>query len=109
MKKANIVLDNKSSGLSIIEKMDFENVDMVQDVLFCAFHPDELGEDDQLDDRYMALWHIFLVSVGWTDNEYWEEFKSRPRKCPGCGEMMDKDGNHVDDDSDVKSPNSKPN
>jgi hypothetical protein len=105
MKKANIVLDNKSTGLTIIEKMSFERVDAVQDALGFAFHPDELDEDDELDERYLALWHVFLATVGWTDNEYWAEYKSRShlRNCPDCGKLMDKEGDHVDENGKPKN------
>jgi hypothetical protein len=118
MKKANIVLDNQSTGLTIIEKMSFEDVDVVFDVLHDVFHPNGLDEDkdEHPDARFLALWTLFLSSVGWTDDEYWEEWKSRPHHCHDCGAQIDKDGNHIDEDGVVINkddkqapPASKPN
>jgi hypothetical protein len=113
MRKANILLDNQSTGLTIIEKMDFESVDNVHSALLFAFHPEELGEDEFFDDRFMALWHIFLASVGWTDDEFWSEYKSRPHNCPSCGVKTNAEGDHVDNDGNVVKnetpPESKPN
>lgn len=117
MKKANIVLDNKSTGLTIIEKMDYEGIDAFHDALCFAFYPDGIKDDDEdLDVRFLALWNIFLSSVGWTEDEYWDAYKLRPRHCPDCGTLMDKDGNHVDkngvliDEDDGQTPSeSKPN
>lgn len=85
MKKANILLDDQSSGLTIIEKMDFEYIDAFHDAICYAFHPNGIGEDEPLDDRFMALWTIFLYSVGWTEEEFWEEYRIHfPRKCEKC-------------------------
>ncbi len=112
MKKANIVLDNQSTGLTIIEKMDYDGIDSVHDALCFAFYPDGISEDEDLDDRFMALWTLFLASVGWTEDEYWKEYHSRPRHCHGCGSLMDKDGHHLDDDKtkeDQTPSENKPN
>lgn len=52
-----------------------------------------------------------MVSVGWTEDEYWEEYRGHPRYCRDCGEPIDKDGNHIDE-SDLKKdtpPESKSN
>jgi hypothetical protein len=111
MKRANIVLDKHSTGMTIIEKMDFDKVNAVQDALLFAFHPEELGEEDQLDSRYLALWNIFLASVGWTEDEFWEEFKARPNHCPDCGKLTDADGDHLDeeDEHSLKEDKTPPN
>jgi hypothetical protein len=113
MSRDKLLAQAKAEGLAVVEKMDFEDVDMVQDTLFVAFHPDpdEIGEDGELDNRYLALWHIFLTSVGWTDAEYWQEYKTRPHHCPDCGELTDCDGDHVDEEDlelpKIPSPESK--
>ena len=79
MKTANLF--NDSIGLTIIKKMDYDGVDAVHDALGYAFHPDGVDDDEGLDDRFMALWTIFLSSVGWNEEDYWDEYKSRPNKC----------------------------
>ena len=96
MKKANILIDNQPSGFTIIEKMDFECVDAFNDALNFAFYPDGIDDDEDLDVRFLALWHLFLSSVGWTEDEFWETYKSRPCKCGKCGVQMDNDGNPID-------------
>jgi hypothetical protein len=72
-----------------IPKMAFEDVDMVNDVLFSAFHPDGLEEDEQVNDRFLALFTVFLAAVGWTEAEYWEVIHERQHTCPHCGSMQD--------------------
>jgi hypothetical protein len=79
MKTANLF--NDSIGLTIIKKMEFEGVDAVHDALFFAFHPTEIDDDEDLDDRFMALWTLFLAAVGWNEEDYWDEYRSRPNKC----------------------------
>jgi hypothetical protein len=108
MKKANIVLDEQSTGLTIIERMDFERIDAFFDVLHDTFHPNE--SPDEFDVRFISFWKLFLVSVGWTENEFWDEWDKRPHTCKDCGAHMDEDGNHVDDVSNPQTPpESKPN
>lgn len=114
MKKANIVLDNQSTGLTIIEKMDYEGLDAFHDALCFAFYPNGIDDEEDLDVRFLALWHIFLSSVGWTEDEFWDEYKSRPRHCHDCGALIDRDGNHIDDEDIIGNdentpPESKPN
>jgi len=117
MKKANIMLDDKSTGLTIIEKMDFDKVNAVQHALGYAFIPEDLGENDNIDNRFFALWHIFLVTVGWTEDEYWAAHKAQDHNhCPDCGAPTDEDGEHGDGDDEeinklkvVEPSESKPN
>jgi hypothetical protein len=82
MKKENILIDAKSAGLTVIEKMDFDDIDSVQDTLYYVFHQN----DDNLDPRFLALWTMFLVSVGWTEDEYFNELKNRRENytCDDC-------------------------
>lgn len=109
MKKANILLDEQSTGLTIIEKMDFESVDDVHSALLFSFHPTPLEDDEMLDDRFVALWILFLASVGWTEDEFWVEYKSRSHdKCPKCGseeiEQSNSDGYTSADKSETPDP-----
>lgn len=82
MKTANLF--NDSIGLTIIKKMDYDGIDAVHGALLFAFHPSKLDEDEELDDRFLSLWTLFLVSVGWSEEEYWSEWNSRPHECT-CG------------------------
>lgn len=95
MKKANIVLDGHSTGVTIIEKMDFADVDCVFDVLMDSFHPGGL-KDEEPDVRFLSIWRLFLISVGWTEDEYWDEWHSLPHTCPDCGEIMVSDSKPED-------------
>ena len=70
-------------------------MDFVQDALFIAFHPHEVDEEGP-DERYLALWTLFLASVGWTDHEYWAEWQSRPHPCNDCGETHDEDDENLE-------------
>jgi hypothetical protein len=80
MKTANLF--NDSIGLTIIKKMDYDGIDAVHNALCFAFYPHGMDDDDEdLDDRFMALWTIFLSSVGWNEGDYWEEYHSRPHTC----------------------------
>lgn len=79
------LIENLSDNLTIIQKIPFEGVDAVFDSLHFAFHPD--GFDDvELDDRLAALWKLFLVSAGWTEDEFWAEwdFRSENHVCDKC-------------------------
>jgi hypothetical protein len=96
---------NKKKSLKknvlVIEKMDFESVDNVFDALHFAFHPQGMDNPDyELDIRCLALWTLFLTSAGWTEDEFWAEFESRPQGniCQDCGGLIDDSGHHVGDD-----------
>lgn len=90
MKKENILIDAKSAGLTVIEKMDFDDIDSVQDILYYAFHQDRCDED--LDTRFLAIWNIFLSCVGWTEDEYFAVLNERKKNhvCEGCKAKQDK-------------------
>jgi len=103
--------DVVEEGFTKIKKMDFELVDTFQSTLAFVFFPeglDVVDDTDDVNDRYLALWHIFLATVGWTDNEYWAEYKVRPHHCHDCGSLIEND-EHVDEDDalDLKVPGAK--
>jgi len=100
MKKANITLDGDSTGLTIIEKMDFEGIDAVHDALCFAFYPDGIDGDDQIDNRFISLWYMLLASTGWTEDEYWEEQKAQSHSCPDCGNEMHANEDDLDEDEE---------
>jgi len=108
MKKANIMLDDKSTGLTIVEKADFLGVDAIHDALCFAFYPDGIGDEEEISDKFMALWHISLATLGWTEDEFWEEFNMHRETCPDCGGKMD-DLTEVKVDGKDAPPESKPN
>jgi hypothetical protein len=66
--------------------MDFEGVDMFFDGVFAAFHREGLDGDEMTDPRFIALWTLFLASVGWTEEEFWEEQEHFNHSCPKCSE-----------------------
>lgn len=91
------VLDD--TMIATIVKMDFEGVEAVFDALNFAFHPAPLMEGDELDRRMLALWNLFLVSVGWSEDEFWDEVNHRDacckeHTCVDCGKSLDEDGEH---------------
>lgn len=105
MKKTDILISN-STGMTVIEKMDFDYIDNVCDALHFAFYPDGINDNDNdnedLDIRMLSLWHIFLSLVGWTEDEFWKEYNSRPRHCPNCGEVHHPNNDIDEDKSDSK-------
>lgn len=54
--------------------MDFKNALMVYEALMSAFHtPEEIEKEDWVaDDRFDALFTLFLVSVGWDMDEFFD-------------------------------------
>lgn len=70
--------------LKIIKRIPFESVDFVFDALHDAFHPNGL-ENKEPDTKFLALWNLFLHTVGWTDEEYWDEYDSH---CGVCGKRL---------------------
>jgi hypothetical protein len=83
MKK--LLIENLSETMTLVQKADFEAVDAVFEALDMAFHPD--GFDDDPDERFVSLWRLFLVSVGWIEDDYWMECDFRKHhKCDACKE-----------------------
>lgn len=101
----------KETKVATIRKLDFEAVDAVNDALFCAFYDDE--NEDDVSESFVSLWTLFLVSAGWTSDEYWAEYEARDANhshCCECGAEID-DDNGCDLKLDVPkvAPESKPN
>ncbi len=111
LKKSKLLLEDKTEG-TFIKKMDFERVDAVFDTLHWAFHPNGVNdEENSLDERCTAFWKLFLVTVGWTEDEFWKEYNAKPHDCPECGESCE-DGEDEDfrpDDLNKSITESKPN
>jgi hypothetical protein len=84
MKK--LIIENLSETMTLIQKADFEAVDAVFEALDFAFHPN--GFDDEPDERFLSLWRLFLVTVGWIEDDYWMEceFRAQNHKCDKCKE-----------------------
>lgn len=83
MKK--LFIESLSENLTMIQKMDFESIDQVFNVLDDAFHSHE-SVGDEPDNRFLSLWTLFLSLVGWTEDEFWFEWDLRKEnfKCPEC-------------------------
>jgi hypothetical protein len=77
--------------INSIPKMDFDSLEVVHNALIYAFHPDGLEEDEDVDDRLITLFTIFLASVGWSEEEYWEAIHAHEHICPNCGSHQDED------------------
>lgn len=104
MKKANLF--NDSIGLTIIQKMDFAGLEAVHDALCFAFYPNSIDEDEDLDVRFMSLWNLFLSSVGWNEDEFWEEYHEKYHQCPNCQqEPTSSDEKSLDNSKDNKNIN----
>jgi hypothetical protein len=66
-----------------IDRMDYDSVYQVFDTLHFVFGA---GDGEEIDDRCQALWVLFLSSVGWTQEEFWEEWnQENDNVCPDCG------------------------
>jgi hypothetical protein len=72
-------------------KFDFEGVEFIHDALCFAFYPDGLEDDEELDNRFLALWGMCLATAGWDEGEFWDELHERRHneKCPECGSPME--------------------
>lgn len=96
-KKANLILDGQSTGLTIVERAPWEDLDFVFDAIFNLFHGEGLDEDESPSDKFMAHWTLLLATAGWTEKEFWVEAEARRNAakaegaCPDCGEPMDDD------------------
>lgn len=100
MKK--LIIENLSETMTLVQKADFEAVDNVFEALDMVFHPD--GIDDEPDERFLALWRLFLVSVGWIEDDFWFELDfRRNHKCDKCKEKESAD--KVDSTSPDKKSN----
>jgi hypothetical protein len=102
MKKSNIVINNSNSvEVAVIQKMDFDGAELVHNGLFAGFHPDGLEEDEEIDSRFLALWNLFLASVGWSNDEFWAEHEERYHaECSQCAEEAKKVGENNSIDKD---------
>ncbi len=80
--------------------MDFEGVYMVFDSLYMAFHPNGEGEDD-VDNRFLALWTLFLASVNWTEDQFWDTLDSHEHTCPDCQKELE-EGKSVKKETSTK-------
>lgn len=76
--------------------VDYEAVDFMYAALRNAFLTDD--EDDNVYEsesfrRFLALWHLFLVSAGWTEEEYFDEREDHlsDHECPKCQEESKKE------------------
>ncbi len=82
-------------------KIEFEKVYFVYESLFQSFHKEEQFENDEevdLDPVFLSLWTLYLNSVQWTEEEFWEEMdkQSQNQDC-SC--------DHHDDDHDFSKIN----
>lgn len=94
MKK--LLIENLSENLTLLQKVDFEAVDAVFDALDFAFHPNGLAKEDEPDDRFLAFWKLFLISAGWSENDYWMEAEFRSENCT-CGKC------HIENNDVIKT------
>jgi hypothetical protein len=88
--------DNSTSPTNTVERMPFQDVDNV----FCALHEAfNIGNTEEIDQRFLSLWWGFLSMSGWTENEYWDAVETLDQgKCPDCGESMDHDEELTDEE-----------
>jgi len=84
------------------EKLEFEKVYMVYNSLFEAYHNEEevetAGEDWEVSPMFHSLWTIFLNSVSWEEDEFWEamEVYHEGEDC-SCGAEHDEDDKNLND------------
>lgn len=69
--------------------MDFEDVYMVFDTLYTAFHAKSDREEGDVDSRFLALWTLFLHSVNWTEEQFWDTLDNHEHTCADCRKEID--------------------
>jgi hypothetical protein len=57
--------------------------------LFYAFGDEESADD--VDPREIALFTLFLASVGWTEDEFWQASEEAGEMCPDCEKEKEKE------------------
>lgn len=90
--------------LKILKRASFDQVHKVCTSLFDAFHPEGLGDGEELDERFHSHWILFLHTVGWTEDDYWDEREELEQDgvCLDCGESV---ANHGEDENLTSLPN----
>lgn len=81
MKK--LLIENLSQNLTLMEKVEYEAVEMVFHSLLDSFHPEGYPEED-FDVRFSALWNLYLITAGWSEEDFWEEFDFHIEMCDKC-------------------------
>lgn len=77
--------EGEESEMVSFRKLDFEGVDEVFNALIFAFHPNGLEGEEEPDPRFHASWQSFLVTAGWSEDEFWEVSHEHDSHCPHCG------------------------
>lgn len=71
--------------VSMTTQMAFDDVYFVFDALYTAFHhnpgPNHTGD---VDERFLSFWTLFLITAGWTEEEFWEELDNSEHTCEEC-------------------------
>lgn len=85
MKNIDDFVSSIKENVKVVEKFNFERIDAVFEALMFAFYPDGY-EDDLFDDRWKALWVLFLNAAGWTEDEYWDYWHEHEEHyvCDSC-------------------------
>lgn len=75
-----------------MEKFDFDLVESVYFSLWHSFHEenDDESEEDikefEVNRTFLALWHLYLNSSGWEEDEFFQELENRVEQCEDCEE-----------------------
>lgn len=93
--KANTIKHSVAVKPSIIEvmppsrksssrpKMAFDDVYLVFDSLYSAFHAGKDIHDGNVDEHFVALWTLFLITAGYTEDEFWA-LMDQEHECEHC-------------------------
>ena len=83
------------------KNLDYDHVDFVFDALHNSFDPHQDDTTDQANANFHALWNLYLLAAGWSEEEFWKTYEEQPKTCQDCGSLINKEGDHVDEDGDV--------
>jgi len=66
-----------------MRKFDFDSVESVYFSLWNSYHPEQTGgeENFEIDFTFMSIWHLYLRTSGWTEDEFFEEMDNRVEEC----------------------------
>jgi hypothetical protein len=95
---------NPTGPVAIISKVPFDDVEHVFHATHSAFHAEGFFNDldAEVDDRFLAIWHTFLLLAGWTEDEFWEANENQAHTCPECAKEMEEH-----DEEDLTLPETK--
>ena len=84
-------METEKETHTLIEKLDFEDVFEVMEVMRYSFHPEGIDENTDVKEAFLTAWRTYLMLAGWAEDQFWEEMTNRSNHehCPHCGNIVD--------------------